>query len=133
MLYKSRPFLVVSDVAANITIPVKKNVITITDTARIFPAIHELQPCGILLDYNYIGKDIEPVLRRMLSNPFYSKIKIYCYKSNWHTKTDSYLKALGVQQFIYAETFQQPKVNGTAKILSRVLDGLSANKLATSN
>jgi hypothetical protein len=125
-----KPLLVVAEIATNIPVPTKKNVVLITDNNRIFPSIHELKPIGIVLDYDYLGNDIEKILRRLTSNPFYSKIKIYCYKSRPHTKVDGLLIALGVQQFIYTQAGKQPKISVTGKILHYILDGVVATKLA---
>jgi hypothetical protein len=125
-----KPLIVVADNATNIPIPAKKNAVRIVDSNRIFPSIHELQPVGIVLDYEYLGNDAEKILRRLTSNPFYSKLKIYCYKSRPHTKVDGLLTALGVQQFIYAQTATKPKITITAKLLNYVLDTAVVTKLA---
>lgn len=89
---------------------------------RIFPIIHELQPTGIVLDYDFLGTDTEKILRRINSNPFYSKIKVYCYKSRPHSKVDGLLLALGVQQFIYPVTNKPMKTGVATKILSYLFD-----------
>ncbi len=69
----------------------------------IFPSIHELKPDVILFDYEYLGPELERVLRRMQSNPFYRNIKICCYKNKEHTRVDGLLKFLGVTHFFYQE------------------------------
>ncbi|MCC8426564.1 hypothetical protein [Mucilaginibacter sp. UR6-11] len=130
MRISPKPLLVVSQNATNINISAKKNAICIVERNRIFPSIHELQPDGIILDHDYLGTDAEKILRRITSNPFYSKIKIYCYKSRPHTKVDGLLAALGVQQFIYAETIQQPKGTITGKLLNYVMETVVATTLA---
>jgi hypothetical protein len=72
-------------------------------TNNIFPAIFELYPDIVIFDYDYIGRDLEKILRRIQTNKFYNKIKIHCYKSVPNTKVDGFLKVLGVDQFIYRE------------------------------
>jgi hypothetical protein len=129
MQNRPKPLLVVTEAAINIVIPAKKNVVHINDVHRIFPAMHELQPTGIILDYDFLGTDTEKILRRITSNPFYSKIKIYCYKSRPHTKVDALLTVLGVQQFIYP--VEKPaKIGVATKILSYLLDSTVSTKLA---
>jgi hypothetical protein len=130
MQNRPKPLLVITAAAINIVIPAKKNVVQITDVNRIFPAIHELQPTGIVLNYDFLGTDTEKILRRITSNPFYSKIKIYCYKSRPHTKVDGLLTALGVQQFIYPTTPKPAKTGVATKILSYLLDTTVTTKLA---
>jgi hypothetical protein len=125
-----KPLLVVADIATKIPVPVKENIVRIADSNRIFPSIHELKPTGIVLDYDYLGHDAEKILRRITSNPFYSKIKIYCYKSRPHTKVDALLTALGVQHFIYAPVAKQAKHTVTGKLLHYLFDGVAATKLA---
>ena len=66
---------------------------------NIFPSIYELNPNLIVLDYNFISKDMEKIVRRIRTNTFYSKIKICCYKSKVEPKADSLLKAIGVDFF----------------------------------
>src|SRR5690242_6173410 len=108
-----KPLLVVTLNANSIVVPTRKNTVHIDNARRIFPAIHELQPTGIILDYDFLGDDTEKILRRISSNPFYSKLKIYCYKSRPHTKVDGLLTVLGVQHFIYPETATQAKISAT--------------------
>jgi hypothetical protein len=125
-----KPLLVVTEAASDIVIPAKKNAVRITDIHRIFPAIHELQPLGIILDYDFLGNDTEKILRRITSNPFYSKLKIYCYKSRPHTKVDDLLTVLGVQQFIYPPVAKPAKTGVATKIFSYLLDTTVSAKLA---
>lgn len=79
----------------------------------IFPALFELNPNLIIFDYDYIGSDIEKILRRIKVNKFYCKLKICCYKSIRDEKTDSLLKALGVDQLFYLEEFKKQQKNKT--------------------
>jgi len=115
--------IVVASATSSIPVPSNKQVVHITHFDRIFPAIHEMQPNGILLDYDYLSTHIEKVLRRLQANPFYSKIKIYCYKSKPNTKADGLLKALGVQYFIYSADIEQPvQKNAAFKTLGEIVE-----------
>jgi hypothetical protein len=124
-----KPLLVVTRTTANLALPAAKNVVKVTDVNRIFPSIHEQLPYGIVLDYDYLGSETEKILRRLTVNPFYSKIKIYCYKSRAHTKVDGLLAVLGVHQFIYKETAKKPKPNIAGKLLSYVFDSAAGTNL----
>ncbi len=117
MLIKPKPLLVVTGVSTSFIIPAKNQEVRVTDIIRLFPVIHELLPGSIVLDHDYMGKETEKILRRIRSNPFYSKIKIYCYKTRVETKVDDLLKVLGVQQFIYAEDTTASKAKSTVKPL----------------
>jgi hypothetical protein len=129
-MQRPHPLLVVTDAATNIVIPAKKNAVYITDIHRIFPAIHQLQPTGVILDHDFLGSDTEKILRRITSNPFYSKLKIYCYKSRPHTKVDGLLAALGVQEFIYPKPAKQVKTGVATKILNYLLHTAPSTSLA---
>jgi len=90
-----------------------KNVKHIQALSCIFPSLFELKPNLIILDYDYIGNDIEKILRRIKINKFYSKLKICCYKSDPDEKTDSLLKVLGVDQLFYRMDFAKPQKSKT--------------------
>jgi hypothetical protein len=128
--FKSGKLLVVAPAASLIPVPSNKQVIHITSINRIFPAIHESQPGAILLDYDFLGDQTEPILRRIAANHFYQKIKIQCYKSRPHTKVDALLQVLGVQQFIYAE--EAKPQNKTVKALSEIIEATVVGKLDAS-
>jgi hypothetical protein len=81
----------------------------ITAINNIFPSIYEFNPDLIIFDYNFMGNEMEKVVRRIKVNKFYSKLKICCYKSAPNEKTDSLLKALGVNHFFYQEDRKYPK------------------------
>ena len=129
MQAKPGTLIVVAPADAIIPFPAKKQVVNVTQLNRIFPAIHELQPGSIVLDYEFTGNDTEKILRRITSNPFYSKLKIYCYKQRENTKVDSLLRVLGVQHFIYGEDKKQIKVNAAVQSMNDMLEGAVANKL----
>lgn len=130
MRIKSDNILVVAPASSSIPFPAKKQAFHFSDVSRIFPAIHELQPGSIVLDYDYTGNNTEKILRRLTANPFYSKIKIYCYKSRAQIKEDELLRALGVHYFIYAETQKPTKQQRVAvKALGEMLEGAVVKSL----
>ena len=90
-----------------------KNVKHIQAVSCIFPSLFELKPNLIIFDYDYIGSDIEKILRRIKINKFYSKLKICCYKSDQDETTDSLLKVLGVDQLLYLTDFIRTQKNKT--------------------
>ncbi|MDN3550769.1 hypothetical protein [Mucilaginibacter aquaedulcis] len=103
----------------------------ISSIATIFPTIHELKPNLIILDHEYVIKDIERILRRISSNPSYNKIKVCCYKKTAHTKTDGLLKALGVDHIFYQEDFsKEAQSKNTSGVLSSILDTSIVHLLA---
>ena len=129
MRIKSDNILVVAPASSSIPFPAKKQTFYFSDVSRIFPAIHELQPGSIVLDYDYTGNNTEKILRRLSVNPFYSKIKIYCYKLRPQIKEDDLLRALGVHYFIYAENQKSTKQQRTTvKALGEMLEGAVVKK-----
>jgi len=78
-----------------------------------------------------MGNEIEKILRRIISNPFYKKIG-YAATNPLHTKVDDLFKTLGVQHFIYAED-EQSKMHANIKMLNSMLQGISLNKLVENN
>jgi hypothetical protein len=88
-----------------------QNVKHVTAIGSIFPSIYEMSPDMIILDYDYIGKDIEEILRRIKVNKFYSRLKICCYKNTADVQTDSLLKALGADYVVYREGLAKPQKN----------------------
>lgn len=122
-----KSLLIVADDPSHIIVPVKNIPVHINCINRIFPAIHEHQPEGIILDHDFLGDDMEKILRRLMSNRFYRKIKISCYKTKPHTKVDDLLKVLGVQQFIYAQQQKQPVT--LAKTSNSILKNVLSGKL----
>ncbi|MEN0055186.1 MAG: hypothetical protein AAGC65_16045 [Mucilaginibacter sp.] len=103
----------------------------ISTVASIFPTIHELKPNLIILDHEYVIKDIERILRRISSNTAYNKIKVCCYKNTEHTKTDALLKALGVDHIFYQEDFNKAtQGKNSSSMLSSILDTSIVHLLA---
>jgi hypothetical protein len=86
----------------------------ISAVAHIFPSLFELNPDMIIFDYDYVGEDIEKVLRRIRINKFYSKLKVCCYKNHPNIKTDGLLKALGVNYLFYPEDYADTEKSKTA-------------------
>jgi hypothetical protein len=100
-----------------------KNVKHITAVSGIFPSIFEMNPNVIIFDYDFIGNDIEKVLRRIKINRFYDKVKICCYKSAPNQKTDSLLKALGVDHVFYQDDIEKsPKNKSVLNSFSTMFD-----------
>lgn len=128
-----RPLLVVTRTTTILPLPATKNVVKVTDANRIFPSIHEQKPFAIVLDHDFLAHETEKILRRLTVNPFYSKIKIYCYKSRPHTKVDDLLATLGVQQFIYGDTAKKPKTNIAGRLLGYVFDGVGSSLIDVAN
>ena len=88
----------------------------ITSVDRVFPAIYEMAPNIIIFDYDYLSDDLEKILRRIRSNSFYNKIKIYCLKNTADTKTDELLKTLGVNHVIFKNELQKQKKGGLNQV-----------------
>lgn len=99
-----------------------KNVKHVAAINGIFPSIFELNPNVIIFDYDYIGQDIEKILRRIKINRFYDKLKICCYKSAPNQKTDSLLKALGVDHVFYRDEITGQKNKTILNGLNSMLD-----------
>ena len=79
----------------------------ISTSGAIFPSIHDIKPNLLILDYDYLAKDLEKILRRLSTNAAYKNIKICCYKNKWHSKVDPLLKTLGVDHIFYAEDMKE--------------------------
>ena len=123
---KLKSVIILAESISHITVSVKNNPIHINAVNRFFPAIHESKPDCIILDHDFLGNDTEKILRRLMCNSFYKSIKIYCYKTKPHTKVDDLLKALGVQQFIYAqqkETASYAPAKESAGVLRNIFSG----------
>lgn len=84
------------------------NVRHICDAGAIFPSLFESKPDLIIFDFEFMGRNMEKTLRRLKANKFYSKVKVHCYKPVPNTKTDSFLKVIGVDHLIYREDLNKP-------------------------
>ncbi|WP_295673456.1 hypothetical protein [uncultured Mucilaginibacter sp.] len=96
------------------------NVKHVSVANNLFPSIFESYPELIIFDYDFLGKELEKILRRIQTNKFYNKIKLCCYKNDPNEKTDSFLKVLGVDQFIYKADLA--KVQKQKTVLNTVND-----------
>lgn len=97
----------------------------ISTVPAIFPSIHDIKPNLLILDYDYLVKDIEKILRRLSTNIAYKNIRICCYKNKWHSKVDPFLKTLGVDHIFYAEDMKDEVTRKSAfdAIGNVILDG----------
>jgi len=85
-----------------------KQIRHVSSIDRVFPSIYETIPNLIVFDYEYLNKDLEKILRRIRTNPYYNKIKICCFKSSPNRKIDEFLKVLGVNHVIYKDDLHNP-------------------------
>jgi hypothetical protein len=109
----NKVLLVAPDVFPNQLLTDYSHVEHVSSVKSIFPSIYALAPELIILDFDFMGNDIEKVLRRIKVNRFYDRIKIHCYKSQPNDKIDDLLKTLGVDQFIYSEDLRSDKKGKT--------------------
>ena len=109
------------------------NVKRIDIIGSLFPLIFEFNPELLIFDHDFVGsKDMEKILRRIRANKFYNKIRIHCFKTDRSEKTDSLLKVLGVDHFIYREELLKGhKHNGVLQSVNSMIDH-SIIKLAAS-
>lgn len=115
--------LVAPDVFPQQLIAGYKEVKHISNTTPVFPVIFDFNPDVILFDYDHIGNDLEKTLRRITFNKFYQNLKICCYKNSPNEKTDSFLKALGVDHIIYKDDLTNtPKNKSVINLVESVLD-----------
>jgi len=109
------------------------NVKQVGTISSLFPAIFEFNPDIIIFDHDFVGsKDMEKTLRRIRVNKFYDKIRLHCFKADHSEKTDSLLKVLGVDHFIYREDLvkhQKPHnvLDSVSSILDNTIIALSAS------
>ena len=107
----NKVLLVAPEVFPDALLTNHRNVMHISSVSSIFPSLNELNPDLVIFDFEFVGKDLEKILRRINSNTFYDKLKICCYKSGPDEKTDGLLKALGVDYLIYQEDLVKPSKN----------------------
>lgn len=107
-----------------------KQIRHITSVDRVFPCIYDMIPNLIIFDYDYLSEDMEKILRRIRTNPYYNKIKICCFKSSPNRKIDSFLKVLGVNHVIYKEELHNPtkaSISHVKSILDSAVTDLLVN------
>jgi len=73
----------------------------INSKSQIFPSISTLQPGTIIIDHDFLEDEVQKLVRRIRTNPFYAKLKICCLKRSFHRKTDEQLKTTGVDFLVY--------------------------------
>jgi hypothetical protein len=73
----------------------------INSKSKIFPSISTLQPGTIIMDHDFLEDEMQNLVRRIRTNPFYDKLKICCLKASFHRKTDEQLKSTGVDYLVY--------------------------------
>jgi len=115
--------LVAPDIFQNRLLAEYKDVKHIASIKAIFPSLYQLNPDMVIFDYDYIGEDLEKILRRIHTNKFYDKLKICCYKSTPDEKTDDLLKTLGVDYLISREDMVRPnKSRGAFSFITEGFD-----------
>ena len=108
-----------------------KQIRHITAAGNIFPSIYQMNPNLIVFDYDYLSGDMENIIRRIRTNPYYHKIKICCYKTKAERKTDSLLTVLGVNYIIYRDDIKKPFIKHTLRQINNILDASLMNLLVT--
>jgi hypothetical protein len=73
----------------------------VNSKSKIFPSISTLQPCTIIFDHDFLKDEVQNLVWRIRTNPFYAKLKICCLKASFNRKTDEQLKTTGVDYLIY--------------------------------
>lgn len=109
-----------------------KQIRHVTSVDRVFPAIYEMIPNLIVFDYDYLNNDMEKILRRIRTNPYYNKIKICCFKSGPNRKIDDFLKILGVNHVIYKEELHNPTKASMSHVKS-ILDSTVTDLLVSAS
>ncbi|HTD99258.1 MAG TPA: hypothetical protein VK668_08210 [Mucilaginibacter sp.] len=122
-----RVLLVAPNIFSVTLLASNKQIKHITSVDRVFPCIYEMIPNLIVFDYDFLSEDMEKILRRIRTNPYYNKIKICCFKSSPNRKIDSFLKVLGVNHVIYKEELHNPTkaaINHVKSILDSAVTDL---------
>ena len=108
-----------------------KQIRHITAAGSIFPSLYQMNPNLIVFDYDYLSQEMENIIRRIRTNPYYNKIKICCYKTKAERKTDSLLTVLGVNYIFYHEDMKKPIVKHQINQIRAILDASLLNLLVT--
>ena len=122
-----RVLLVAPNIFSVTLLASNKQIRHITSVDRVFPSIYDMIPNLIVFDYDYLSNDMEKILRRIRTNPYYNKIKICCFKSSPNRKIDEFLKVLGVNHVIYKEELHNPTkaaINHVKSILDSTVTDL---------
>jgi hypothetical protein len=73
----------------------------VNSTSKIFPSISTLHPGTIIIDHDFLNDEVQNLVRRIRTNPFYAKLKICCLKASFNRKIDEQLKVTGVDYLVY--------------------------------
>ncbi|MBW4891693.1 hypothetical protein KXQ82_18355 [Mucilaginibacter sp. HMF5004] len=73
----------------------------VNSTSKIFPSLFTYQPGTIIIDCDYLQNEVQDLVRRIRTNPFYNKLKICCLKQTQNHKADEQLKIIGVDFLLY--------------------------------
>ena len=109
-----------------------KQIRHVSSVDRVFPCIYEMIPNLIVFDYDYLNQDMEKILRRIRTNPYYNKIKICCFKSSPNRKIDEFLKVLGVNHVIYKADLHNPTKETMSHVKS-ILDSTVTDLLVNAS
>jgi len=109
-----------------------KQIRHVSSVDRVFPCIYEMIPNLIVFDYDYLNQDMEKILRRIRTNPYYNKIKICCFKSSPNRKIDEFLKVLGVNHVIYKDDLHNPTKETMSHVKS-ILDSTVTDLLVNAS
>ena len=108
-----------------------KDIKHVSNLNLVFPTIFESKPEVIILDFDFTGNELEKIIRRIKFNKYYQNLKICCYKTSSHTKTDGLLKAIGVDQIIYqADLLEEQKNKSIVSYIGSIFDGSILKRLA---
>jgi hypothetical protein len=109
-----------------------KQIRHVTSVDRVFPCIYEMIPNLIVFDYDYLNQDLEKILRRIRTNPYYNKIKICCFKTGPNRKIDEFLKVLGVNHVIYKDELHNAS-KSTINHVKSILDSTVTDLLVSAS
>lgn len=127
-----RVLLVAPNIFSVTLLASNKQIRHITSVDRVFPSIYDMIPNLIVFDYDYLSNDMEKILRRIRTNPYYNKIKICCFKSSPNRKIDEFLKVLGVNHVIYKEELHNPTKAAISHVKS-ILDSTVTDLLVSAS
>jgi len=129
--FRSERVLLVAPNIFSVQLDSNNQIRHITTVDRVFPCIYDMIPNLIVFDYDYLNKDMERILRRIRTNPYYNKIKICCFKSSPNRKIDEFLKILGVNHVIYKDELHNASKSTLSHVKS-IMDSKVADLLVAS-
>ena len=74
--------------------------------SKIFPYISTHHPGTIIIDHDFLKDEVQNLVRRIRTDPFYAKLKICCLKTAFNRKFDEQLQVTGVDYMIYKNNSQ---------------------------